>query len=168
MVFLSPAVACLSGLIILLAGLSAVDFKVRLLPNQMVLMAAGLGIIFHISTNFDFLSVSGVLAGGIVGFGAFYLIRHLASSYYKQEAMGLGDVKLIGAGGLWLGVEGIILGVTIGACAGLVQGSILGIHTAMKTGSKPDFRRMTIPAGPGFAAGIALIALWRFHPVFNP
>ncbi len=165
MYFLHASTACLAGLMIVLAGLSAVDFKVRLLPNQMVLIVAVLGIIFHISTGFLYLSWVGMLAGGAVGFGAFYLIRHLASSYYGQEAMGLGDVKLIGAGGLWLGVEGIVLGVTIGACAGLVQGSILGIHTALKTGSRPDFRRLTIPAGPGFAAGIALVALWRFRAV---
>lgn len=160
------AVSCLVGAFLLLAGLSAVDFKVRLLPNQMVLMVAVLGACFHITTGFLFLSPLEVILGGVSGYGSFYLIRHVASKVYGQEAMGLGDVKLVGAGGVWLGPEGIVLGVTIGACAGLVHGSILGVCTAVKTGTKPDFRRLTIPAGPGFAAGIALVALWRFHAVF--
>ncbi|MCB9978656.1 MAG: prepilin peptidase [Rhodospirillales bacterium] len=163
----SGAVSCLVGAFLLLAGLSAVDFKVRLLPNQMVLMTAFLGVCFHIMTGFVFLSPLSVFMGGVLGFGAFYAIRHVSSAFYGQEAMGFGDVKLIGAGGLWLGPEGIVLGVTIGACAGLVHGSILGVCTALKTGTKPDFRRLTIPAGPGFAFGIGAVALWRFWDVFS-
>jgi leader peptidase (prepilin peptidase)/N-methyltransferase len=85
---------------------------------------------------------------------------------YGQDALGLGDVKLIGAGGLWLGADTIMLAMALGAMAAVVHGFFYGVLQARRTGRKPDFLNLQIPAGPGFAAGLiisGMIEFWTFR-----
>lgn len=161
------ALACLIGALLLLVSLSAVDLKTRLLPNEMVLGFATLGIVFHLTTMASFVSPAQIVAGGIIGFGALYLVRAAANRIYNADALGLGDVKLIGAGGIWLGPDAIMLALAAGALAGLVHGAIHALYQKHKTGIPVDLSRLQIPAGPGFAAGLVLVGIWKFWN-FNP
>lgn len=160
------ALACLIGAVMLLALLSYVDIKTRLLPNEMVLGFATLGIVFHLTTLSHHMDVQNVILGGIAGFSALYLIRALANKIYGQDALGLGDVKLMGAAGLWLGPDSVMLAMSFGALAGLVHGFFEALRIARRDKEKPDFRNLQIPAGPGFAIGIiiaGLIKFWSFR-----
>lgn len=160
------ALSCLIGAVALLTGLSIIDMKTRLLPNEMVLGFATLGIVFHLTTLAQFVSPQHIALGGFIGFTAMYLIRAVANRFYEQDALGLGDVKLIGAGGLWLGGDTIMLAMALGAMAAVAHGLFYGLLQARKTGRKPDFINLQIPAGPGFAAGLiicGLIEFWTFR-----
>lgn len=139
---------------ILLVILIKIDFRERLLPNKYVFPFAVLGILFHALLSFQLLSVETVLFGGALGYGLLWLIRALGSWYYKQEALGLGDVKLMGAAGLWLGVEDLMLALTIGASLSIVHGVIYAIL------KKKSLKRLEIPAGPGLIGGIMVMILW--------
>ena len=161
------ATACLFAAIALLIALSVIDLRVRLLPNKLVLPFALLGIVFHITTEWRYLDITGVLLGGLAGFGILYLIRAGANYVYKQDALGLGDVKLMGAAGLWLGPEMIMMALSVGAFAGLVHGIGVALWAAYQTKSKPRFARLQIPAGPGFAIGIVIVAAYMFQD-FRP
>jgi prepilin signal peptidase PulO-like enzyme (type II secretory pathway) len=145
------------GLLILL---SIIDLKTYLLPNIYVAPFAALGVIFHISTDFIYVSVHEMIFGGIVGYGILYLIRMAGNKYYGQDSLGLGDVKLLGAGGLWLGPEGILFAMTLGAMAGLIHGIIHACFIYFFKKQPFSLRRLAIPAGPGFALGIILVAAW--------
>ena len=147
---------CLAIAALLLIILSIIDLRVRLLPTIYVFPFAILGPLFHCSEDFRFLSLHDIALGGLIGFGFLYILRFAANAYYKQDALGLGDVKLMGAAGLWLGIEGILIALTIGAFAGLLHGIIYAFWLAIKNKSKPNFHRLAIPAGPGFIAGIVL------------
>ena len=46
-----PAFACLAFALVLLAWLSVIDLRVRLLPNELVAGVALLGILFHVLTR---------------------------------------------------------------------------------------------------------------------
>lgn len=161
------ALLCLIGAVLLLAALSVEDMKTRLLPNEMVLGFATLGLVFHLTTLAEFISIPNIFLGGFAGFASLYLIRAAANHIYKADALGLGDVKLIGAGGLWLGPDGIMLALSAGAMAGLVHGMVYALALAKSTRTKPDFARLQIPAGPGFAAGLIAAGLYKFW-TFNP
>ncbi len=101
------ACACLIFAGLLLVILSVIDLRVRLLPNIYVLPLALLGVVFHLTTSFDFLSSPhDMIAGGIIGFMILFLLRLAGNHYYGQDTLGLVDVKLMGAGGLWLGGGG--------------------------------------------------------------
>jgi len=160
------ALTCLMGGIVLLGMLSAVDMKTRLLPNEMVTGFATLGIVFHLTTLAQFVSVENIALGGAVGFLALFLIRVVANKAYGQDALGLGDVKLMGAGGIWLGPDAIMLAMAAGATAALLHGVFVALGKARKTGSGPDFVNLQIPAGPGFAVGLiigGIFVFWNFR-----
>ncbi len=161
------ALACLIGAIALLLSLSIVDLKTRLLPNEMVLGFATLGLIFHLTTTASFAAPLEIIAGGVIGFGALYLVRAAANHIYQADALGLGDVKLIGAGGLWLGPDAIMLAMSVGAMAGLLHGAGYALYRQKKTGQPTDWSRLQIPAGPGFAAGLVIVGIYKFW-TFNP
>jgi leader peptidase (prepilin peptidase)/N-methyltransferase len=137
---------------------------VWLLPNWLNLTLAILGIAFHLSIEFKILEPQDLLYGAILGASTLYIIRFFGNMYYKQDTLGLGDVKLLGAAGFWLGVEGVVIAMTVGAFAGVIHGILYALTRAIKTKSKPDFHRLMIPAGPGFCAGILIACIWKFYP----
>jgi leader peptidase (prepilin peptidase)/N-methyltransferase len=160
------AALCLAGAVGLLAALSVIDLRVRLLPNRLVAPFALLGVAFHLLTGFAFLTPFSMLLGGALGFGLLWLVRRIANSIYKQDALGLGDVKLIGAAGLWLGIDLIMLAISLGAFFAALHGVGVALYEAAKTKTRPSFRRLQIPAGPGFAAGILVIGFIAFKGLF--
>ena len=161
------AMACLCGGFGMLTLLSAVDLKTRLLPNEMVLGFATLGIVFHLTTLAQFVEPIDIFVGFSVGFASLYGLRLIANRLYKTDALGLGDVKLMGAGGIWLGSEGILLAMAIGAVAGMVHGIGHAFYESNVNGTKFNLSRLQIPAGPGFAVGIIIVAMYQFRD-FNP
>jgi len=156
-------ILCLIAAGVLLITLSIIDFKTYLLPNIYVFPFAVLGIIFHYFTNFEILTLSEILTGGFVGYGILFTIRFLGNKYYGQDSLGLGDVKLLGASGLWLGLEGVLIAMTVGAFLGLVHGIIYATSISIKNKSKLSLARLKIPAGPGFIGGILIAFFWLFH-----
>ena len=163
LLLLTLILAAAAGLLIILA---IIDLRVRLLPNIYVFPFAALGIVFHAVSRFAIISPQDMIIGGLAGYGMLWLIRAAANYHYKQDSLGLGDVKLMGAAGLWLGFEGVLFALTIGAFAGVIHGIGYALWVAAKTKSRPNFHRLMIPAGPGFIAGIVAVAGWLFTPYF--
>jgi prepilin signal peptidase PulO-like enzyme (type II secretory pathway) len=156
------ALLSLIGAAGVLVALSVIDLKVRLLPNKLVLTFAVLGFIFHLATLNAYLTLPEMALGAAIGFGSFYLIRFLANKYYQKDSLGLGDVKLMGAAGLWLGPEMVLMAMSAGALAGMLHGLAVGLATAQKTGQPLNLSTLEVPAGPGFALGIIAMGLYQF------
>lgn len=159
--------ACLTIGAVLLIALAVIDLKTRLLPNRLVLPFALLGILFHTATNFTILSPLAVASGGALCFALLYGLRAAANFMYKDDTLGLGDIKLMGAAGLWLGPELVMLALSAGAFAGLMHGIIYALYIAAKNQTKPNFKRLKIPAGPGLVVGIIIggyLLLQDVHP----
>lgn len=139
---------------VLLIILTIIDCRVRLLPNKYVFPFGALGLVFHASLDFSILSTESLLMGACVGYALLYAIRHFGNMYYQQESLGLGDVKLMAAAGLWLGVENLMLALTIGASLSLLHGIVYAVV------KKVSLRRLEIPAGPGLIGGIIVMIAW--------
>lgn len=90
------------------------------------------------------------LTGGAVGAGAVGLIRWLGSVVLRREAMGLGDVKLMGTCGLLLGPTGVLLALGVAFLVGAVLGLLIWGVT----------RRREIPFGPFLALGAWFVMLF--------
>ena len=144
--------------IALLIHLSTIDLKIRLLPNVYVAAFALCGVMLHFVAP-QFLTFQDMAFGALCGYGFLYALRFVANAYYKQDSLGLGDVKLLGAAGLWLGLNGVLLALTLGAFAGLLHGVGVALYLSVKNKQKPNLSRLAIPAGPGFAVGIVLAAV---------
>lgn len=150
--FLSVATA-----LVLLLTLSIIDLKTFLLPNELVLGFLVSGIVFHAATIFRYADFQDMVLGGIIGFSLLYLLRGVTEIIYKRETLGLGDVKLMGAAGVWLGPDFILLALTAGAVCGVAHGLGMALYMKCKSGHFPVMREMVLPAGPGFAAGTVLV-----------
>lgn len=161
------AIALLAGLALLVI-LTIIDFKTMLLPDKYVAAFLVCGIVFHAAFQFAVLTPQQMLAGAVVGGGFLALVRWGGNIYYKQESMGLGDVKLLFAGGLWLGVYWTIMAITLGACITLVQAVAFAKARARKTGEKIDLSRLEVPAGPGFCIALGILILYNFFPALLP
>ena len=58
------------------------------------------------------------LLGAAVGFGLLWLVAVAGSGYFKQEAMGGGDIKMMAMVGAFVGWQGTLLTVFLGALIG--------------------------------------------------
>lgn len=92
------------------------------------------------------------LIGLAAGYGTFWLLRVGGTAAFKQEAMGMGDVKLMGALGAFLGWHAILFVTFFSAAVGAVVGITL---IAMK---KREMQSR-IPFGPYIAMAAFL---WMF------
>jgi leader peptidase (prepilin peptidase)/N-methyltransferase len=131
-----------------LGTLSYIDFRTGYLPDVIVgpLALAGL-LIAIIGSPIGVGWQMALLAAAING-ATFYGLRWIVSRMKGREAMGLGDVKLIAAGGLWLGPLALPYIMAVGGIATLLGALIAGVLTR-----KPVWQG-EMPLGPGLCLGI--------------
>lgn len=142
--------------------LSAVDLELKRLPDRIVLPGYAVGAVLLGSASLltgDLVALGTAALGCVVSF-AFYLVLALL----RSGGMGMGDVKLAGVLGLflgWLGPEALLVGVF----AAFLSGGILGL-TVLAT--RRGGRRTALPFGPfmflgawtGILAGTPLAAAY--------
>lgn len=87
-----------------------VDYKAQIIPNRLNLTMFELGLIFVFMYGMSNLNLSkDLLLGMFAGGGIFLGITLIGGLIAGKEAMGLGDVKLMGALGLYFGVTRIVM-----------------------------------------------------------
>lgn len=150
------------AIFILLAALAWRDLKEYILPNKLNLSLAFAFITFHSATHWQIISLQSAIIGAAVGGGMLLGIRYAANRYYKQDSLGLGDVKLMAAAGLGLGFPDILMAMSLGAFAGLLHGGVMACVLKQKTGKWQNFATINVPAGLGLTAGIAIVMVIRF------
>jgi len=148
----------------LLITLSLIDLKHWILPDELNFALGLCGVAFHVLTAQQILSYQDIALGAALGAGFLYVIRFFSNRHYGRDTLGLGDVKLLGAAGLWLGVEGVLMAVTLGAFAGLLHGLVYAAYVSYKNKTPYSIKQLMIPAGPGFAVGIAISGFYLFGP----
>ena len=105
-------------LIPMLISAFMIDFKLQIIPNRLTLTIFETGLVFmfaktilttEVATNFGLSVLINSLLGMIVGGGIFLLITLIGGAIAGKEAMGFGDVKLMGSIGLFFGWLNMIL-----------------------------------------------------------
>jgi leader peptidase (prepilin peptidase)/N-methyltransferase len=128
-----------------LAAITLTDLDQRIIPNSIVLAGALAGL--AIAAVGDPSSLPERLIAAAAGGGVLFLI---ALAY--PQGLGMGDAKLVGAMGIFLG-SSLAPAVLIGFAAGaLVGGVMIARHGAAA-------RKTAIPFGPFLALG-GLVGLW--------
>ncbi|SRR5579884_4015868 len=143
----SVAAAVLRGLMVLaLVPCAAIDIEKRIIPNRItgpasvVALAAGLAL----DPGGELTRVASALAAG-----GFLLI----ASLLRPAGMGMGDVKLTGMMGLFLGRS-----VAVALFAALLASVLTGVVLATRRGVYAA-RKTALPFGPYLAFGGVLAAL---------
>lgn len=87
-----------------------VDMKEQIIPNRLNLLMFEIGLVFVFLHGFTNINIAAnMLLGMFAGAGIFLLIAILGGLIAGKEAMGMGDVKLMGALGLYFGFQNIVL-----------------------------------------------------------
>ena len=115
------------------------------------LLSVALPVMHGCETWWQGLSAS--LIGMAVGFGLLFVVSVLGEKILKKEAMGFGDVKLMGAIGAFLGWKAVLFTIFVSSLLGSVVGLLLIACGNAKAQSR-------LPFGPYLSAG-ALI--WIFY-----
>ena len=139
--------------------ISFIDLHLRIIPDILTISLLIFGLassFFNPVVNFRILnSLSGALFGGTF----LFLVAFLGAKIYKKEVMGGGDVKLLAAGGSFLGLQNIFLALLIACFIGGITGLFLILIGNKK---KSDF----IPFGPFIAISILLVFFVRGQNLF--
>ena len=139
----------------MLLSVVVIDYKLQIIPNRLNLTMFEIGLIFAFLHSFTDVAITiNMLLGMLAGGGIFLLITLLGGLVYGKEAMGLGDVKLMGALGLYFGLTNII----IVSLLSFLIGAILSILLLLFKIKKMD---EYIPFGP-------FIVIGAFITIFVP
>ena len=122
-----------------LVAVAAIDLEHRVVPNVIVAPAAAFGV-----------AAAAIVATGdlaemlAAGAGAFIAMLAIALAY--PRGMGMGDVKLAGTMGLYLGVS-----VLPALLVGFLAGTLVGVGIMARKGAAA--RKQALPFGPFLALG---------------
>lgn len=126
----------------MLLSVFVIDYKLQIIPNRLNLTIFEVGIIFAFLYGLSNVAITiNMLLGMLVGGGIFLLITLAGGIFYGKEAMGFGDVKLMGALGIYFGFSNIII-ITL---VSFLIGAILSI---VLLASKIKKSNEYIPFGP--------------------
>ena len=161
------AVLLASALIVLIFT----DLRERLLPDRITFPGIAAGFLFALwlpledgtaalllrllgGTNLPavLLSVADALLGALLGAGLLFALGEIWYRLRRVEAMGLGDVKMMGMVGLFLGIKLTVLTLLLGSLLGSLLGGLFLLLAGKDT-------RYELPFGT-FLGVAALIALF--------
>ena len=154
---------------LMIAG-AFIDFDHQLLPDFTTVGGMVLGVAESlVATSFNFVYGDGAQAstwlkftplfwslGGLVfGFGLLWLVRWIGSKAFKREAMGMGDVFLMGAVGALFGPVAVLVTLILSSVFGSIVGIVLILLSKTKLGGFTP-----IPYGPYICMGCLA---WMFY-----
>jgi leader peptidase (prepilin peptidase)/N-methyltransferase len=157
-VFAGPAIWIACGLAWTLLALAVADSHFGLLPDVLTLPLLPAGLLAAWWSGDDWLLLDRVV-GAILAFGLLAAVGWAYRRWRGRLGLGFGDVKLIAAGGAWIGWQGVPSVLLIAA-----GGALLAVAALLIAGRWNWRRRLAF--GPWLAVAIWLVYLFgplRFH-----
>lgn len=155
--FVLDCLACIPAVLIAFA-----DRKYQIIPDQFVLMLAGLGAVSALAdciSGKSFFPALFSLLGGLTGGLLWALVGLAGWLVYRRESIGFGDVKLSAA-------LGLLCGFPLAVTAFLGAIVFAGLHfTFLLTTKKIDGNRC-MPLGPYLCAAAVLTLVFREQVLF--
>jgi len=119
-----PAVALVElTFVSLLVALAFIDLDTWLLPWALTLPLAAVALAAGAAGLTPAGSLGAAALGGALGFGAFLAVHLVGEKVFHREALGFGDVVLLGGIGAYLGPRGLLPVILLSS----VQGAVIGI-----------------------------------------
>lgn len=143
---LSPTFFSLSALVFFGLALALIDIQYLLLPDILVLLLLLCGL----TTNYwhTFVTFDQAILGGITGFMLFWLIDLIHKLITHRNGLGFGDVKLMAALGVWVGITGVSLIMLIASLTAVGYAIVTNHRSYSKT-----FLHRKLPFGPFLLTG---------------
>jgi leader peptidase (prepilin peptidase)/N-methyltransferase len=100
----------------ILLGIAMTDAREYIIPDEFTLGGLVVGLLFSLAHGLGGLGAA--LLGAAVGFGVLWLVGTLGTWAFKEEAMGGGDIKMMAMVGTFVGWQGVLLTIFLGAFLG--------------------------------------------------
>ena len=137
-----------------------IDYKYQIIPNRLNLTIFEIGLVFaFVSGLYNLNFMTDALLGMAFGGGVFLIITLIGGLVAGKEAMGFGDVKFMGALGLYFGLTQII---TISLMAFLLAAIISVFLLITKIKKTSEY----IPFGPFIVIACFISMLVPFNYIF--
>ncbi len=131
----------------LLLGIALTDAREYIIPNEFTWGGLIIGLILSAAGGLHALLLA--LLGAAVGFAILWLVGVVGKLAFKEEAMGGGDIKMMAMVGAFLGWQGVLLTIFLGA----VFGTLIFLPLALIG------RKKLVPFGVFLAVGAAVTFL---------
>ena len=149
-----PTLHALAGAVFgtILLGIAVTDARHMLIPDEFTWGGLVLGLAFALGGGGPALVQA--LLGAAAGFALLYAIAVIGEWVFKEEAMGGGDVKMMTMVGAFVGWQGVLLTVFLGALLGTL---IFVPLTLRKKRLVPFGVFLALGAAAAFVAGDAIV-----------
>lgn len=145
----------------MLACAFVVDLKEQIIPNRLNLLMFEIGLVIVFLHGFTNINIAiNMLLGMLAGGGIFLLITLIGGAIAGKEAMGMGDVKLMGVLGLYFGLQNIVV---ISVMAFLIGAIVSVTYMLVKKKSGDTY----IPFGPFIVISTIITIFVPFSTLFN-
>jgi len=131
-----------------LLGIAIIDWRHKVIPDEMNYAGLAIGIAIALAGGVP--ALTDALVGAAVGAGLLWLVRIIGGWAFKQEAMGLGDVKMMAMVGAFVGWKGVLLTIFLGALIGTL------VYVPLLLSDMKRMRRHELPFGVFLALGAAI------------
>jgi leader peptidase (prepilin peptidase)/N-methyltransferase len=149
----ATGIALSIALILIVVPAAMIDLEHRIIPNRLTLLGAIVAIV--LGTALDPAGEPERLIAGAAA-GGFLLLAALA----YPGGMGMGDVKLAGVMGLFLGAA-VAPAILIALVSGVLVGAVIIARKGAQAG-----RKTAVPFGPFLALG-AIVAIYAGQPLVS-
>lgn len=131
--------------------MAQIDLRRRIIPDVYLFPFMLTGLLIITFFPYPVTQSDGIIAaafGYVLGLGIGYIFEKMRGGGDKYAPMGLGDVKLLAAGGIWLGLTGLSIAIVISCVLGGIWGLVR--------------HQRYIPFAPFFLLGgiLAFLAQW--------
>jgi leader peptidase (prepilin peptidase)/N-methyltransferase len=100
-----------------------IDFDHQILPNSITLPGTALGL--ALAGPRVFMSFREALLGALLGAGLLFLVSEVYFRLRRVEGLGMGDVKMMGMVGAFVGWKGVLLTLFLGSLSGTLVGLVV-------------------------------------------
>ncbi|MEO8088857.1 MAG: prepilin peptidase [Gemmatimonadales bacterium] len=100
----------------ILLGIAMTDARQYIIPDEFSWGGLVIGLLFSLAAGLPGLWTA--VIGAAVGFGLLWLVGTVGTWVFKEDAMGGGDIKMMAMVGAFVGWQGVLLTIFLGALAG--------------------------------------------------
>ena len=133
------------------------DVKYCIIPDELIIagcVLATIGVFPDILSGQDWASRLSPVFGAIIGAGIIFAINLLGRIFYKKDALGMGDLKLMAVCGIICGTTGTVIAMLVGIFA---AGIWFAVAIALKKVRSEEY----MPLGPFLVFGTLFSLCFR-------